>query len=63
VRRFLVALAFLPQPALACSVCYAANEPNRLAFIATTAFLSLFPLAIVGAITWWIWRQVQMHGS
>ena len=63
MKRFLVTLALLPSPALACSVCYSANEPNRLAFIATTAFLSLFPLAMVGGIAWWLWRQVQLHDS
>jgi hypothetical protein len=63
VKRFLVVLALVPQSAFACSVCYSANESNRLAFIATTVFLSLFPLAMVGGITWWIWRQVQAHGS
>ena len=63
MKRFILALAFLPSPAFACSVCYSANEPNRLAFIETTAFLSLFPLAMVAGITWWIWRQVQLHDS
>ena len=63
MKRLLVLLALLPQSAFACSVCYSANEPNRLAFIETTAFLSLFPLAMVGGIAWWIWRQVQLHGS
>ena len=63
MKRFLVLLALLPQSAFACSVCYSANESNRLAFIDTTVFLSLFPLAMVGGIVWWIWRQVQLHGS
>jgi hypothetical protein len=59
VKRFLVLLALAPHSALACSVCYSANESNRLAFIGTTAFLSLFPLAMVGGIVWWIWKRVQ----
>ena len=63
MKRFLVVLALLPQSAFACSVCYSANEPNRLAFIATTAFLSLLPLAMVAGIAWWLWRQVQLHDS
>ncbi len=63
MKRFLVALLLLPQPAFACSVCYSANESNRLAFIDTTVFLSLLPLAMVGGIVWWIWRQVQAHGA
>jgi hypothetical protein len=58
VKRLLVALLFVPQQALACSVCYSANEANRMAFLDTTIFLSLFPLLMIGGIAWWIWRQV-----
>jgi hypothetical protein len=68
VKRVLVGLGLLPlclspASALACSVCYTANEANRMAFLDTTVFLSLFPLAMLGAIVWWVWRQVQLHDS
>jgi hypothetical protein len=63
VTRLALASLLLPQSAWACSVCYSANESNRLAFIDTTVFLSLFPLAMVGGIVWWIWRQVQAHSA
>lgn len=46
-----------PTAAYACPVCFDANEANRTAFIVTTIFLSLLPLAMVGGIAYWI-RQV-----
>ncbi len=32
---------------------------NRFAFIATTAFLTLFPLAIVGGTVLWLRKRVR----
>jgi hypothetical protein len=46
-----------PAVAYACPVCFDANEANRTAFIVTTIFLSLLPLAMVGGIAYWI-RQL-----
>ena len=31
-----------------CAVCFDPNESSRMAFILTTVFLSLFPLAMIG---------------
>lgn len=54
MKRFapLVALAvwLAPAVALACPVCFDANETNRDAFIATTVILSLLPLAMIGGL-------------
>jgi amino acid transporter len=47
----ILVLAFvvmLPDVAHACAVCFDARAENRIAFLATTAFLSLFPLSLVG---------------
>ena len=41
-------LAILPDVAHACAVCFDPREENRFVFLATTAFLSLFPLSLVG---------------
>ncbi len=41
-------LALFPDVALACPVCFDSSDENRQAFIATTAFLSLLPLGMVG---------------
>lgn len=60
MKRQLLALAAVlltPAVAYACPVCFDANEANRTAFIATTIFLSLLPLGMVGGIAYWI-RQV-----
>lgn len=39
-----------PALALACPVCFGADEANRDAFLATTVFMSLFPLAMIGGL-------------
>jgi amino acid transporter len=44
----LVLLASFPDVAHACAVCFDPREENRFAFLATTAFLTLFPLSLVG---------------
>ncbi len=40
-------LVSLPGLAHACPVCFDPRDENRLAFLGTTVFLSLLPLAIV----------------
>ncbi len=52
------ALLLLPGAAGACSVCFSATEENRIAFIATTVFLSVLPLSLLGGIGWWLRRRV-----
>ncbi len=54
----LVALvALFPESAAACPVCFDANDENRQAFLATTAFLSLLPLGMVAGAGLWIRRK------
>jgi hypothetical protein len=43
-----MALCLCPRLALACPTCFNATADNRLAFIVTTIFLSLMPLAFIG---------------
>lgn len=43
-------LGFLPAVAWACPVCFDPRETSRAAFLGTTAFLSLLPLAMMGGI-------------
>lgn len=52
MRAALAALAAwgVPSLALACPVCFDANEANRDAYVGTTVLLSLLPLAFVGAV-------------
>ena len=55
----LVALAVaLPDVASACSVCFSTTEENRWAFLATTLFLSVAPLAMIFGVGTWIRRRV-----
>lgn len=60
----LVALALLPDAALACPVCFDASDENRKAFFATAVFLSLFPLGMVAGAGLWLRkraREVEGH--
>lgn len=55
----LVALAVFPDVAHACPVCFDPREENRTAFLATTAFMSLFPLGMVGSFTMWLRKRAH----
>jgi hypothetical protein len=53
-------LAWLtPVAAAACSVCFSGSEESRAAFIGTTVFLSVLPLAMIGGLVWWIRRRLR----
>lgn len=57
-------LTVLPQVALACPVCFDPRDENRLAFLGTTVFLSLVPLAIVaGTLLFLRHRSRQLSGA
>ncbi len=57
-----VALALAPAAAWACAVCGTGDDRNRTAFFWMTIFLSLTPLAAMGAGVWWIVRHARTHG-
>ena len=65
MRRLLVPvvalalLVVLPDVAYACPVCFDPREENRVAFLATTAFLSLVPLGMVGGLGMWLRRRAR----
>ena len=50
----LLGLLLLPDLSHACSVCGVGREENRVAFILTTVFMTLLPLAIVGGVIGWL---------
>jgi hypothetical protein len=54
-----------PALALACPVCFnAKNEAARIAFLATTVFLTALPLFLIGGtITWLARRAAQAEQS
>jgi heme/copper-type cytochrome/quinol oxidase subunit 2 len=54
-----LAIALLPESAIACSVCWAGAEESRKAFLFTTILLSVLPLGMIGAFAWIVWRSVQ----
>lgn len=55
----LVLLAALPEAVFACPVCFDSSDENRMAFLATTAFLSLLPLGMVGSGGLWLRKRAR----
>ena len=57
----LVALLVLaPRIALACPVCMGGrDDATRTAFLLTTAFLTVLPLALIGGVVWWLTRRAR----
>jgi len=54
--------AWVPSPALACSVCFWGKSNSMVAYVGTAVLLSLLPLALLGGIAVWIRRQVRAGG-
>ena len=63
-RRWIVPLALLllvglPDAAQACAVCFDPRAESRFAFLATTVFLSVVPLGMVGGVGLWLRRRAR----
>src|SRR5512145_493836 len=57
-------LSAAPASALACPVCGLIGTGNNTwAYQAMTAVLTLLPLAMVGAIVWWLARRAAQAGA
>ena len=54
-----LALTILPETALACPVCFDANAENRMAFLATTALLTLLPIGLLGGVGLWLRKRAR----
>jgi energy-converting hydrogenase Eha subunit A len=51
----LMLAALVPGIAEACAVCAPTDEEEvRMAFIVSTAFMTFFPLIVLGSVVWWI---------
>jgi hypothetical protein len=51
---FALGVLLAPQAAEACSVCFSGQDQARIAFIATTAFMTALPLIVVGGLVFWL---------
>jgi hypothetical protein len=66
IRRTLLGLLtagliVLPHAALACSVCMTGrDDETRLAFLLSTGFMSVLPLAAIGGFVWWLRRRARV---
>lgn len=53
-------ILLIPELADACPVCNATkNESSRIAFLVTTGFLSLLPLALIAGVLWWMRSTIR----
>lgn len=53
-------LVVAPGLAHACAVCSSGREDDvQFAFIATTVFLSVLPLGMLGGAVWWLRRRLR----
>ena len=62
LKMSLVAAAAWAWPgiAAACAVCSAGrDEENQVAFLLSTLFMSVMPLAAIGGIVFFLWRRIQ----
>lgn len=58
----LAATWLLPGLAAACSTCVGGDtEASRKAFIGTTAFMTFFPLLMLGGVIGWFVRRALAH--
>jgi hypothetical protein len=51
------ALLAAPSVAQACAVCFDPLEANRNAFIIATAFMTFFPLMLIGGVLYYLRRR------
>lgn len=58
-----IAILMLPNIALACAVCSAREDAARIAFIATTVFMSALPVALVFGVVWWLRKESRAQQS
>ena len=52
-------LLLLPEVVMACPVCFDRDDEARIAFLATTAFLTFLPLGLVVGTTVWLRKRAQ----
>ena len=54
------AVVLAPQLAAACAVCFTGRaDETRVAFLATTGFLTALPILMVGTLVWWLCRRAR----
>lgn len=55
-------LTALPRLGKACAVCFTGKEDDsRMAFIATTGFMTFLPLLMIGGLFWWARGRLREH--
>ncbi len=56
----LAVLLLVPLTAYACPMCFQGkNEESQIAFIVSTAFMTLLPLLVIGGAIWVVRKRVK----
>ena len=64
ILPLVAAFLLMAGAANACPVCFdPQNEANRVAFIATTVFLTFLPLLMIGGIVLWLRRRFRVAAA
>ena len=63
VLAVLFVLSLLAGSADACPVCFSSDDGPRKAFLYTTIVMSALPMALVGGLTFWIFRRSKGGGA
>jgi hypothetical protein len=53
----------MPNDALACAVCFVAKPESLMAYFGTGVLLSVLPLALIGGLAVWLYRQGKLHSE
>jgi uncharacterized membrane protein YfbV (UPF0208 family) len=64
VRAAAFALSALPaQQAVACAVCFSGRDESRVAYLLTAIFMTLIPIAVLGAGIYWVVKKATAPDS
>ena len=58
-----VLLSLIPAAAQACSACILADPKTSGTYLKMTLVMSALPLALLGGLTFWLWRRYSPRNS
>jgi hypothetical protein len=64
-RTLIAAVLFslIPAAAQACSACILADPKTSATYLKMTLVMSALPLALLGGLTFWLWRRYSPRNS
>lgn len=55
--------ALSAQQAVACAVCFSGRDESRVMYLLTTIFMTLIPIAVLGAGIYWVVKKATATDS